>query len=445
MCHMTKPVALLINPPVYDFALFDLFHKPLGLLKIGRWLSDAGYRVNFVDGLDYTDEASSRTLGKPRRRRNGTGKFHRQSASFPSSHVGIQRRFSRYGMLSDSLEERISQIRPHIVLITSGMTYWYPGVAEAVQASRKVWPNAPVIVGGTYATLLREHCARIVGPDFVVAGEPFTALAGILEKKGLPVPAAAGCDLVLPEKRVWRGSGVIRLNEGCPMNCDYCASRLLSRRFQPGSVGTAVENLEALVGQCGIVSCAFYDDALLHDKERAFIPLLEQIIARRFGISFYLPNAVHLRYLDLYTAQLMKAAGFREIRLGYESSSPDFHERLDSKVVEQELEGGVALLREAGFGRNEIITYVLAGLPRQHADEVEASIRHASSLGVRVSLAEYSPVPGTALWDASVAAASYPIAEEPLYQNNSILSMEWRGFSRGDLQRLRELTIALSL
>ena len=62
-----KPVALLINPPVYDFALYDLYLRPMGLAKIGRWLHDAGYRVEVVDALSFDDEevaaAPGRTFG----------------------------------------------------------------------------------------------------------------------------------------------------------------------------------------------------------------------------------------------------------------------------------------------------------------------------------------------------------------------------------------------
>ncbi len=50
-----------------------------------------------------------------------------------------------------------------------------------------------------------------------------------------------------------------------------------------------------------------------------------------------------------------------------------------------------------------------------------ASINFIHSCGARPIVAEYSPIPGTALWDEAVRCSPYPIAEEPLFQNNTLL------------------------
>jgi hypothetical protein len=86
---MSAPRALLVVPPVYDFALFDLFLKPYGLLRVGRWLEEGGYEVRVVDGLDYTDPASAALLGGARRGLDGTGKFFKTSAETPPGLQGL--------------------------------------------------------------------------------------------------------------------------------------------------------------------------------------------------------------------------------------------------------------------------------------------------------------------------------------------------------------------
>lgn len=441
---MKKPRALLINPPIYDFSLFDLFHKPLGLMSIGKMLEESGYLVDVIDALDYRDEASSRVLGTPKRKANGTGKFFRQRVDFPHDILDVQRSFARYGILQASFESRLANTTPDIVLITSGMTYWYPGIVEAARAVRNAFPGTPIVVGGVYATLLPKHCLSEVSPDFIVAGKAEDKLPDILSACGLPDLISTRSDGVLLRSDVWRGAGVVRLNDGCPMNCDYCASRALNGGFVAGDPHAVVKEIQALISESGITSCAFYDDALLHRKNESFVPFLEELIESSINIPLYLPNAIHLRYLDYPTAKLMKIAGFQEIRLGYESSSPDFHSRHDNKVSPGDFADGIGMLKAAGFSGKRIITYVLAGMPGQHAGEVEASIRHVSSFGVRASVAEFSPVPGTALWEAAVANSRYPIAEEPLYQNNSLQPMAWDGLTRSDLQVLKDLSRALA-
>jgi radical SAM superfamily enzyme YgiQ (UPF0313 family) len=191
----------------------------------------------------------------------------------------------------------------------------------------------------------------------------------------------------------------------------------------------------------GTVHFAFYDDALLVHKEELLLPLLELVIRSKLSLRFYTPNAVHMHFIDRETARLMRAAGFQEVRIGYESADEQFHRRQDEKYTPDEVPRAIEALKAAGFPEESIILYVLAGLPRQRASEVEATLLEVEPFGVRISIAEYSPVPQTALWQESVAAARFPIAEEPLYHNNSFFPMEWEGFSRQQLEALKRKTL----
>ena len=101
---------------------------------------------------------------------------------------------------------------------------------------------------------------------------------------------------------------------------------------------------------------------------------------------------------------------------------------------------GLEYLRQAGFSPRSITAYVLAGLPGQNAAEVEMSVRHAARFGIRVQLAEYSPTPGSPLWSQAVGRSPFDLETEPLTHNNSILPMRWRGFTLGDLERLKLLS-----
>ena len=43
---------LLINPWIYDFAAYDLWSRPIGLLYIGGLLKANGYRISLINCLD---------------------------------------------------------------------------------------------------------------------------------------------------------------------------------------------------------------------------------------------------------------------------------------------------------------------------------------------------------------------------------------------------------
>ena len=126
--------------------------------------------------------------------------------------------------------------------------------------------------------------------------------------------------------------------------------------------------------------------------------------------------------------------------MGFESSDDHFHRERDGKVTMDVFARAVDALNASGFPLNRAAVYILAGLPGQSWQEVEQSVRYASRFGLRCRIAQYSPVPGTALWEQSVRSSPLPLAEEPLYHNTTFFSMEWEGFLREDLERLKQLT-----
>jgi radical SAM superfamily enzyme YgiQ (UPF0313 family) len=205
-----------------------------------------------------------------------------------------------------------------------------------------------------------------------------------------------------------------------------------------------VESTLALNRRFGTRHFAFYDDALLAGKEKGLEPYLEGILATGLELSFYLPNGVHARWIDDPAARLMRRAGFREVRLGYESACPEFHQTLDRKLQLRDLPAAVDCLAAAGFARRQVRAYVLAGLPEQPREQVEESIRSAAALGIRVEVAEFSPVPGSGLWQTCLRSSTLPLAEEPLTHNNSVLPLEWEGLRRAELERLKRLARELS-
>jgi len=441
------PLVILVSPPVTDFALFDLFIRPYGLLRLGRAFVNAGYRIALLDCLDPSDPASRRALGAPRRKPNGTGKLFRQPMAKPGPLADAPRRYYRYGMLEESAAARLRRLcppsgrRPDLLLVSTGMTYWYPGAQEACRLVRRLFPGVPLAVGGIYATLCPEHCRAALEPDYVVPGEALPKLNRILRSLSLPELADGLSENPLPLPEVFSQAAVIRLNRGCPFRCGYCASGVLSGGFFPGDPDDLFGVIAGIHGELGTRNFAFYDDALLAGKEAGFLPLLERLADAEMALSFFLPNALHLAGIDERTARLMKRTGFREVRLGFESSDEAFHRRTGGKLEVDMLEGGMDALRAAGFAGQEITAYVLAGLPGQAWQEVEASVRFAAALGIRVSVAEYSPVPGTGLWPESLRRSRYPL-EEPLTHNNSILPLQWEGFTPADLQHLKDLARA---
>jgi hypothetical protein len=76
--------------------------------------------------------------------------------------------------------------RPDIILITTMMTYWYPGAFDAIATLKKVFPGVPIVLGGLYATLCPEH-ADHSGADYRLQAAPRGPSFLVQDLLGLPL------------------------------------------------------------------------------------------------------------------------------------------------------------------------------------------------------------------------------------------------------------------
>jgi radical SAM superfamily enzyme YgiQ (UPF0313 family) len=235
-------------------------------------------------------------------------------------------------------------------------------------------------------------------------------------------------------------SAPILTSRGCPYRCTYCASSLLNRGFRTRDPFRVVDEIEHWHRSRGVSHFAFYDDALLVNSPDRAVPMLEEILRRKLGCTFHCPNGLHLREITPRVATLLFKAGFRTIRFGFETASAARQAATGGKATTGELREAVAYLREAGYGRQDIGVYLLCGLPGQDAREVEEGIDLVLRSGARPILAEFSPIPGTSLWDEAMRHARYDIGNEPLFHNNSLLPCLKADISPADVQALKTRT-----
>jgi radical SAM superfamily enzyme YgiQ (UPF0313 family) len=337
--------------------------------------------------------------------------------------------------------------RPDLVLVGSMMTYWYPGVVEAIGEIRTAWPGVPALLGGNYATLCPEHARAFSGADVVVPGDGEFALPPVLgdlfgARVDFDVDGSALDSYPYPALDLIRQLDAVPIltSRGCPYRCSYCASNLLNRGFRMRAPLRVVDEIEHWNRTRGVRNFAFYDDALLANSTDRAAPMLEEIIRRGLDVNFHCPNGLHLREITPRLAKLLFGAGFRTIRFGFETASASRQAATGGKVTTAELRQAVAYLQEAGYGRADIGVYLLCGLPGQEAREIEAGIDLVRGLGAKPILAEYSPIPGTPLWDEALRHARYDIAKEPLFHNNSLLPCMRPDISTADLQVLKSRT-----
>jgi len=440
-----KSTLILINPWIYDFAAYDLWSKPLGLLYLAGWFRECGFDIHLIDCLDvhHPGMSGNSSLTPPKRRLYGTGKFWREVVPKPLPLQDIPRPYSRYGLLPEVFEQELGKIRnPSAILITSLMTYWYPGVRKAVSLAKKVHPGVPVILGGIYASLCRDHALISSGADSVVSGHGSASLLRALDENGIHIPGTIpdvgrltypAFDLLTRIDYV-----CVMTSSGCPYRCQYCASHFLQPNLTRREPDEVLEEIIFWHKASAVKDFAFYDDALLVESGNHAGLLLEGLARFDLDLRFHTPNALHVREITGEIAKLMHKTGFQTIRLGLETSDISLHGKLDNKLSMGDFERAIHNLLRAGFDTKKIGAYILIGLPGQTVDSVIETINFVGANGAIPYLSEYSPIPHTPMWNKALTCSEYDLASEPLFHNNTLLPC-WDESKKRDLPMVRRL------
>jgi radical SAM superfamily enzyme YgiQ (UPF0313 family) len=421
---------LLINPWIYDFSAYDFWYRPLGLLSLASLLRMNGAHISWIDCLDsdLPDMHHEPHVRMPKRGPSGEGSYASERLPTPQSLSHIPRYFKRYGITPRIFLNKLDSIRnPDMIMISSMMTYWYPGVFDIISYVKTTFPGVPVVLGGNYVTLCPGH-SSLSGADFCLPG-PAESSVPSLFKDLFNMDMTFLPDLNDLDSYPYPSFDMIRnrdclpilTSRGCPYHCSYCASRILNSHFIRRNPFRVTDEIEYWHSRFGIRNFSFYDDALLVNASEMAVPFFREIIRRRLPVQFHCPNGLHLREITPELSSLMYRAGVRTIRFGFETSDSIRQIETGGKISNDEFKEAIGHLKFAGYRSEDIGIYILCGLPGQPADEIRKSIQFVRSSGARPLLVEYSPIPGSDLWNDAVASSSYPIETEPLFQNNTLL------------------------
>jgi len=420
-----KPKILLVNPPIYDFAAYDFWLKPYGMLSIAGFLrGKADFKL-----FDYLDRMAPFMAGQKKYEsdRWGRGRFYRRQIPAPKAFKAIPRYFRRFGLPRKLFTDFLAKEGPFdFVMIQTTMTYWYKGLEEVIEDVRTAWPQAKIVLGGNYVTLCCEHAQKL-GADLLVYGTNLEPLWEYL---------AIAPDLQQPA--LWEvydklNVGVLKLTQGCPFSCTYCSVPKVYGQFKPRSLEHSLAELELLY-RLGAGNVAFYDDALLFEAEKVLIPFLNEILKRNLSVNFHSPNALNARFITKDLAELMVRSGFKTFYLGFESASKQWQKCTGSKVFSEELEKATRHLITAGAEPDNITAYQILGHPHIDIQQLEASMSFVQSLGIRGMLADFSPIPGT---PDGEHCRKWVDLDEPLMHNKTAFPIIMLSFDEGN--RLKDL------
>jgi hypothetical protein len=435
-----KPKILLLNPPIYDFAAYDFWIKPYGMLSAAGSLRGKADFILF----DYLDRLHPFMAGHKEQPASpdsrlasrggqsdewGRGRFYCENVASPPCLEQIPRYFRRFGLPRGIFQHFLTEQQPFdFIFVQTMMTYWYKGIEEVIEDIRRFQPRAKVILGGNYVTLCGSHAHKL-GADFLVHDtdlEPLWEYLNITPDLNQPA---------LWEAYEKLNVGVLKLSDGCPFTCTYCSVPKVYGKFKARPMEHSLIESQLLADR-GVENISFYDDALLFDAEKVLIPFLEEVLKRNIKVNFHTPNAINARFITNELAKLMVQAGFKTFYLGFESVSLDWQKRTGSKVFGDELAQAVKHLTDAGAEPTNITAYQILGHPLGDIQELEKSMRFTNSLGIRGMLADFSPIPGT---PDGEYCRKWVDMDEPLLHNKTAFPNILLGFDETnhlkDLQR----------
>jgi hypothetical protein len=270
--------------------------------------------------------------------------------------IGLLKLGSLHRKLGNTVElvrgDALPLKKPELVLITSLFTYWWNPVWESVTKFKNLYPNAKVVVGGIYASIMPDHCKQS-GCDEVHTG--------LLEEAEKLIPAY---DLV-PKCSFC----VIHASRGCVRKCEFCYSHKIEPKFKPK------RSIKQEIVKSNV---SFLDNNLLTNPYIEVI--LKELIEKKVNSSWCL-SGVDAAFVTKEIADLMYEANFRDIRISF-----------DRADEEGACKRAIRYLEEAGYQRKKIGVFILYNF-EDSFEEVEKRRLIIKNWGAHIIKQRYIPIP----------------------------------------------------
>jgi len=385
---------ILISPPYID--LYGRLGKaagryfPLGLGYIAAYLRQYGnHKVLMYEpeaqGLTYSDlrsiikQESPDVIGLT----CSTPNFHRMLELAKIGRENSDARIILGGVHASALPEFITETYPDLIDCVVA------GEGEITMLELVKAYQDKTDIGKIKGIIFRKN-----GTTIRTEPRPF-----ITEMDSIPFPAR---DLI-PQKLFrpnlhnarYRNSASILTSRGCPFNCSFCASRIVSgRRYRMHSAEYVLEEMEKLKKDYGVRQLLITDDTFTINHER-----LEKIctgmIDKQLNLSWFCFSQVTA--VDKTILKLMKKAGCYNIGFGVESSSPEILKQMGKPIQPERAREAVRMANEAGLKTQ---AFYIFGMPGETREQMEDTIRFSKKVGSTLAFFNMLvPFPGTRVFE----------------------------------------------
>jgi radical SAM superfamily enzyme YgiQ (UPF0313 family) len=410
-----------LNAPMYP---------PLGLLYLGRYLEDAGHKVEIIHY--FLEENIEEYLKK----------------SLPSIDVvGINVTSSTYEDVAN-ISKKIREIAPSIPIIIGG-----PHCTFHPKISLNEIPSADICVEGEADFVINDIVKSIEGN-----GKKLSDIAGVYYRDGNEIKGGKPPHIIKdldalphPARHLIEKYDYGRLDNtvffkqklasmitsrGCPFKCRFCSrNALVYKTYRQRSAESVINEILEISDK--YKSLAFVDDNFLADKKRAH-KIMDNLIKNGNSLELLVIGArVDSAEKELY--QKMKKAGVRYVSYGIESGNQDTLDFYKKNTTLDQIRKAVQLSNQMNF---LIRGNFILGAQMETKEHIENTIKFACSLPI--DIAYFMPLAymyGSDLWDDAFEKGlikredEYHIYSEENRKLGNFTGKELAGFCREATKR----------
>jgi anaerobic magnesium-protoporphyrin IX monomethyl ester cyclase len=331
------------------------------------------------------------------------------------------------------MRQRVREFGPDLVGI-SAINFEMKEAHELAAAARAEAPQAPVIVGGPYASANREAILDDPNVTAVVVGEGEATVVELVNalESGADLGGVKGIihrdqgqavftgerelisdvdrlelawDLIDPRRyftRFGRSENIIQkdyrttnifTSRGCPYQCIFCHN-VFGKAFRPRSAEHVLAEIEMLAARYDIHELDIVDDSFSQSLVRAKA-ICRGLIDRQLPLHLMLPNGIRGDRTDPEFLDLLRDAGFFRIAFAVESASPRIQPLIGKSIDLDQVRWSISEVWRRGMFPTG---YFIQGFPTETYEDMLLTADWAASSDLLVASFFYLlPFPGTAV------------------------------------------------
>jgi len=407
---------LLIEPPMNILKSIEgkRVGLPIGIAYLGSYLREKGYDVFLLDAI--VEGFEHETL------------------------LNRENNIVRFGLSFESISEKIKELKPDVVGVSSKFTPQWDNVKEILELTKGISQDIITVVGGAHPMAEPVKSLSCSCLDYVILGEGEDSLFNlmeylnerykiedidgiayrrngdvvvqqkqhfILDLDSLPYPAR---DLLHIEKyykfpahgdKITERYASLLSSRGCIANCIFCSVRnLWGKDFRMRSASNVLDEITLLTEKYEIKEIHFEDDNLTANKKRAY-EIFNGIIERNLNIYWCLANGIALYTLNEDLLEVMKKSGCYSLGLAIESGSQEVLNKIIKKPLN--LKKVKPLIKKIKELQIRTSAFFIIGFPGETKEQIYQTLNFASEIEVNyVVFYIATPFPGTQLYEIAL-------------------------------------------